>query len=312
MTGVLKNNFGMWWRRRIAGPAVNLEPLARERAALERLIATTDNAAVAELAKIRLRVVRFLGSRGEPTSSSVEPTDPTAAEVAEVTVDLPRTHSPIPSAHLVDVVAKVGALERLHSANGTRYAELKHETLPPMHTRDDARPYKLTAIGFRSVSLATVFAVAVVGLALFVTAVVGPSALREVIQSPSSQSAIVVSTAILVGWYFLLLSFRAALRVPYASGFIDQCGLHLGSNFAAWDAMVEIRLTERNRQIHIEATTRDGRRIVLQLEKLLVFPLDKPRVRLNEWLSMFVSFMRSRPQHPRLIVNDALLLQEQR
>lgn len=64
------DNRAMRWRFWHPRPAVARRSFGRERDALEHLIATTDNVALAELARLRLRATRFAESHLTPTAAA--------------------------------------------------------------------------------------------------------------------------------------------------------------------------------------------------------------------------------------------------
>lgn len=120
----------MRWRSRQRPPAV--PRFTNERDALAHLIATTDNAAVAELARLRLRAARFADEHLTSTTPPTAAPTPESLD-AELRRSLATTTAAPHSASLVDVSAKMPAIDRIAEANrGTIAPAARPMRFPPL------------------------------------------------------------------------------------------------------------------------------------------------------------------------------------
>lgn len=112
-----------WGLRR--RPRVARAPrFARERDALEHLIATTDNVAVAELARLRLRAARFADAHLTPTPSAPAEPEATPATVeADLLQSLATTTRTTKGLDLPALPAHFAAMDRIIELNQARRAE---------------------------------------------------------------------------------------------------------------------------------------------------------------------------------------------
>lgn len=122
----------MFWRRaKLAAPSspTFVDRLDRERALLEHLVESADNAALAEMAKIKLRVVNFLRT----TPSAQQITDSAHVDELEkaMNVEVPRTLSIAPAAHLIDLQRQWPMLEKIHES-----APKYEPTREPVHVAE--------------------------------------------------------------------------------------------------------------------------------------------------------------------------------
>ena len=94
--------------------------LDRERDALARLIADGDNAALAEMARIRLRAVDFVARHATPTAAAVDAAARRDDAGERITLALPQPSARAVGGHLVNVNAKLAKLDRLAELNDDR------------------------------------------------------------------------------------------------------------------------------------------------------------------------------------------------
>jgi hypothetical protein len=98
-----------WRRSRLAAPPATSR-FDREREQLEKLIASTDNRSIAEMAKIKLRVVNFV----QTTPSAAKLSDATLPDpTVEVAPVLPQPLTIADASHLIDLQRQQPSLERI-------------------------------------------------------------------------------------------------------------------------------------------------------------------------------------------------------
>jgi hypothetical protein len=209
-----------------------------------RLIAETDNAAVAELAKIQLRVVRFISRTNEARHVEDRPSGD-EKDVEPITLHLPVTRGPSPTAHLVDVAAKASTLEKLRDLNAQRYQA-------PVVAPDTFVPLMPVRWMARLIFL----------LALIVVIGVGPKALFAMFTHKTGEALALGGSWLVFG---LCIGLIAVLRVTptraEARYLVSPIGLSLGASVVRWELIREVRVSGSDESQSLEAVLHDGTKI---------------------------------------------------
>jgi hypothetical protein len=128
------------WPWRTARKPIGSTFLADECETLERLISTTQNSTLAELARLRLRAARFARDHVSQTVDVA----PRATSAAAVEDELLRSSSTTThatrSADLVDMTPRLPMLARIARTNGVRYAAIARRRVAPAIARRHVAP----------------------------------------------------------------------------------------------------------------------------------------------------------------------------
>lgn len=243
----------MRWRRTIPAPSSHRhQGLDRECEQLEQLISRTTNQSIAEMARIKLRVARYfrrLDRLPEVDQEHRAGEDP-------VEVELPRSTSIAPTAHLIDLTRQQPMLDKIKLS-----APHPVPASPPI-PMTGIEPFYANTHSFRSV---TGPSSRLLNICLVYAVLIGMFGLLAIFSSPGTPSPTTIVCATLIPLLPLAVLVYLHLVTPRSTGpavSIDWDGVRLSHRLWHWHAIETITVAMREGACDCEVQMQNGRVIV--------------------------------------------------
>lgn len=259
MPAIIRDNHRMRWgrpKRQQAVPA-GLSRLDRERAQLEQLISTTGNKSIAEMARIKLRVVNFVRTTS-PVDEKGSAANSADANEPLPPIELPRSVSVAPVTHLIDLTQQRVGLEQIQQSAPKIALPIRHPVA--QHQVEFVEHFMGTSSGVAKAVLKTFRAIVITCLWLCLLSSFFALAYLGIRDAQESSQFNVVALGALAPWILLVLLGVVRGRWFVSLMCVTNVGVHIRGRFESWEKIRAITLDYADNVCVCSILTRDGKR----------------------------------------------------